>query len=121
MVSQYSCTKFKSLHGSLRIYRVQSVDSWKNALMDDNSGTASKRRRKILEDLNAILVRPIMEDGTEVVNICHDRLWCKEVATFIISMRLIIDCRSYCAMNMTLSFRSVESRESPSAIVSGRS
>lgn len=89
--------------------------------MDDYSGTLFKSRGELLEDLDAVLVRPIMENGTEVVDICRDRLRCEEVAASIVSMRLVAGCQSYCAMNVTLSFRSAGSRETPSATVSGRS
>jgi hypothetical protein len=48
MVSQYDCTELKALHSSLRICRVQSVDSWKNALMNDDPGTLFERGYKVL-------------------------------------------------------------------------
>lgn len=89
--------------------------------MNNYSGTLFKSRRELLEDLDAVLVRPIMENGTEVVHICRDRLGCEEVAASVVSMRLTTGCQSYCAMNVTLSFRSAGSRETPSVTVSGRS
>jgi hypothetical protein len=62
MVSQYACTKQKDIHSSLRIYRVQSVEGWKNELMDNYSGTLFKSRGELLQDLDAVLIRPIMEN-----------------------------------------------------------
>jgi len=60
--------------------------------MDDYSGTLFKSRGELLENRDAVLVRPIMENGTEVVDICRDRLRGKEVAASIVSMRLAAGC-----------------------------
>jgi hypothetical protein len=89
--------------------------------MDDDPSTFCESRCEHLEDLDAILVCPIMEYGTEIVDICRKRLRCEEVAVSIVNMRFAIDYVSYYAMNVTLSFRSAGSRTIPSATVSGRS
>lgn len=49
--------------------------------MYHNPGTLSQGWYQILQNLDAILVGPIMEDGLEIVDICADRLWCEEVTT----------------------------------------
>jgi len=89
--------------------------------VDNYPGTLSESRGEFLEDLDAVLVSPIVENGTEVVDICRDRLRCEEVAASIISMRQVAGRQSYCAMNVTLSFKPGGRRETPSATVSGRS
>jgi hypothetical protein len=53
--------------------------------MDDYSGTLCKSRSELLEDPDAVLVCPIMEYGTEVVDICCDRLRGEEVAASILA------------------------------------
>jgi hypothetical protein len=89
--------------------------------VNDNSRTFCKSRDELLKDLDAVLVRPVMENRAEVVNIRRDRLWREEVAALIVSMRVPTGLQSYCAMNVTLSLRFAGSRRSPSATVSGRS
>jgi hypothetical protein len=53
--------------------------------MDDYSGTLSKSRSELLKDLDAVLVRAIMEFGTEVIDICCNRLRGEEVAACILA------------------------------------
>jgi hypothetical protein len=121
MVNQCDAKEEGILHGSLRVERVQAVECRKNALVDDDSRTFCKSRGERLKDLDAVLVCPVVEDGTEVVDVRRDRLWRKEVAASVISMRSATGRQSYCAMNVTLSLRFAGSRRFPSATVSGRS
>jgi hypothetical protein len=121
IVSQCDANEEGILHGSLRIERVQAVECRKNALVNDDSRTFRKSRDKRPKDLDTVLVRPVVEDGTEIVDIRLDGLWRKEVAASVVSMRSATGPQSYCAMNVTLSLRFAGSRRFPSATVSGRS
>jgi hypothetical protein len=53
--------------------------------MNDDLGTLLQGRDQVLQNLDAILVSPIVKDGLEIVDIRLDRLRCKEVAIMVVS------------------------------------
>jgi hypothetical protein len=53
--------------------------------MDDYPGTLFQSRGEFPQDLDAIRIRPIMENGTEIVDIRRDRLRSEEVAASILA------------------------------------
>ena len=73
--------------------------------MDDDPGTLFQRRDEHLQDLDAVLVRPIVEDGAEVVHVCLNRLWCEEVAASKVKMSPSSAPETYCAAKSTLPFK----------------
>lgn len=62
--------------------------------MNDNTCAFSQSRSKVLENLDSVLVCPVMEDVPEVIHICRDVLRIEEVAKFL-SGCLIVWERSY--------------------------
>jgi hypothetical protein len=57
--------------------------------MNDDPSALFESGDEVLEYFDAILVCPIMEYGTEVVDICCDRLRCEEIAASIVNTRLM--------------------------------
>lgn len=82
------------LHRSLCVERIQIIEGRKNAIMDDNTRAFSQSRSQVLENLDSVLVCPVMEYIPEVINICRDILRIEEVAKFL-SECLIVWERSY--------------------------
>lgn len=62
--------------------------------MNDNTRAFSQSRCQVLENLDSVLVCPVMEYIPEVINICLDVLRIEEVAKFL-SECLIVWERSY--------------------------
>lgn len=89
--------------------------------MNDDPGTLFQSRNEHLQNLDAVLVRPIMEDGAEVVHVCLDRLWREEVAASKVKMGPSCAPETYCAAKFTLPFKLSGSLDAPSFTVSGRS
>lgn len=69
----------KGLHRFLGVYLVQFLKSWQDTFMYQNLRTRLQGRYKVLENLYTILVGPIMKDGPEIIYICADRLFGKEI------------------------------------------
>lgn len=81
-------------HRSLCVERIQIIEGGKNAIMNDNTRAFSQSRCQVLENLDSVLVCPVMEYIPEVINICLDVLRIEEVAKFL-SECLIVWERSY--------------------------
>lgn len=73
--------------------------------MDDDPGTPFQSGDEHLQNLDAVLVRPIVEDGAEVVHVCLDRLRREEVAASKVKMRPSCAPETYCAAKSTLPFK----------------
>ena len=93
--------------------------------MNDDLSSRFQDRHKILKNLDAILVCPVMEDGSEIVYVCTDRLLVEEVAVTLRSAQQIPPSKcskpTHCSMKVTLSLSSVGSLAFPSATGAGRS
>jgi hypothetical protein len=48
--------------------------------MDYDHGTNLQSRNEVSQNFDAILVRPIVKDPAQIIDVCRDRLRCKEVA-----------------------------------------
>ena len=65
--------------------------------MDDEPGTLFQSRDEHLQNFDAALVRPIVEDGAEVVHVCLNRLRCEEVAASKVKISPSSALVAYCA------------------------
>lgn len=88
--------------------------------MDENARSGLKGRDEILQDLDAVLIRPIVEDRAKEVDICGYWLLLEEIAVEV-SVCPITSMLTYCAMNSTRPRSASGSLDSPSATTSGRS
>lgn len=83
-----------------------------------------QRRDKFSKDLDAVLIRPVVHDRPEVVNICTYRLFGKEVAAQVSDVYVKRQWpvnRTDWAMNSIRSRRDVGNLACPSATTPGKS
>lgn len=59
----------ENLHRSSGVYCGEVLEAGKNSLMNYDSCAWFERRHKILKNLNAILIRPIVKNGSEKVHV----------------------------------------------------